>query len=124
MLKQNLLLTFAVAFLSMAPNAVAHGGEHGEVQNKGIDGTISDSMCKADHSAMLKSGKYGKTASQCTSACIRQGQKPVLVSKNNHAVYSFTNPKLAKAHAGHAVHIDGHIDDASKTIHIHSIKTL
>lgn len=87
-----------------------------------VHGVISDSMCKFDHDAMIKSGQYGKTAAECIAKCEQQGMKLVLADKKNQTVYTFVNPKEAKPFVGKSVAVTGHIDDGSKVIHIHSIK--
>jgi hypothetical protein len=86
-----------------------------------INGVISDSMCKFDHSAMIKSG-YGKDAASCTNKCVSKGSKLVLADKKDNNVYTFSNSKQAKAFAGKSVAVTGHIDPQTKVIHIHSIK--
>jgi hypothetical protein len=86
-----------------------------------VTGVISDSMCKFDHTAMIKSG-HGKDAASCTKKCVSDGNKLVLADKKDNTVYSFSNSKLAKAMAGKSVSVTGHIDPETKVIHIHSIK--
>ena len=74
-------------------------------------GTISDSMCGADHSAMA--AKHGgaadvKTSSRdCTLACVKEGGKFVFVSKGK--VYNIANQDFAglQEHAGHTVRLTG-----------------
>jgi hypothetical protein len=87
-----------------------------------MHGVVSDSMCKFNHDAMIKSGQYGKNNAECVLKCEQQGMKLVLADKKNKAVYSFVNAKEAKPFAGQPVVIVGHIDESSKVIHIHSIK--
>lgn len=84
-----------------------------------ISGVISDSMCNDNHAAMLKSGKYGKTAAACAAACIKAGNKPVLVSGGK--VYKLSGTNVSKF-AGKTVTIAGHIDQDAGMIHVHSIK--
>src|SRR5579871_6363016 len=67
-----------------------------------INGVISDSMCKFDHTAMIKSG-HGKDAASCTKKCVSDGNKLVLADKKNDTVYTFSNSKMAKAMAGKSV---------------------
>ena len=73
-------------------------------------GTISDSMCGADHSAMA--AKHGgadvkTSARDCTLACIKEGGKFVFVS--NGKVYNIANQDYAglQEHAGHTVQLTG-----------------
>ncbi len=87
-----------------------------------IRGVISDSMCKFDHDAMIKSGQYGKNDAECVVKCEQQGWKLVLADKKNNAIYSFVNAKDAEPFAGKPVIIVGHIDESRKVVHIHRIK--
>ena len=69
-------------------------------------GQISDSMCKSDH-AMMQKGAMKMSEKDCTAACVKAGQKYVLVS--NGKVFQISNqnaPGLA-ANAGAAVKITG-----------------
>ena len=102
-----------------ADEAAHAKGRHG-VYSGTAHGVISDSMCKFDHSAMVKSGNVD--AKTCTEKCVEQGNKLVLADKKNNIVYTFVNAKEAKPYAGKQVAITGHIDPDTKVIHIHSIK--
>lgn len=111
----------------ISPGALAHGDEHDShkgkqaVRSGTVNGVVSDSMCKSDHSAMIKSG-HGKDDASCTKACWKEGNKAVLVDKKNNIVYSLSNPKSVNKYAGKAVTVTGHIDDSTKVIHVHSVK--
>lgn len=124
-LNNMVLLTTLCAAFGLAGPAFAHEGEgQGKGSTTGlatVHGVISDSMCKFDHSAMVKSGKYGKDDAECIAKCEAQGMKLVLADKKNNAIYNFVNPKEAKAFAGKKVAVTGHVDNASKVIHIHHI---
>lgn len=113
---QSKIMVAGIAVLINANAVLAHGAE-----SKTIDGTIGDSMCKTQHEGMMKSGKYGKNAAECIKKCAQQGMKMVVVDKSGTA-YSIVNPKLAEKFAGQQVHVEGHVDDEAKTVHIHSIK--
>jgi hypothetical protein len=121
------IITLAVSIHLVSPGALAHGDEHGSHKAKQavragtVSGVISDSMCKSDHSAMIKSG-HGKDDASCTRACWKEGNKAVLVDKKNNVVYSLTNGKSVNKYAGKAVTVTGHIDDDTKVIHVHSVK--
>lgn len=99
----------------------AHAKEQHGVYAGTVHGIISDSMCKFDHSAMIKSG-HGTDAKTCTEKCVKEGNKLVLADKKNNTVYTFVNSKLAKSYAGKQVAITGHIDPDTKVIHIHNVK--
>jgi hypothetical protein len=124
-MKTSRLLVKAAMLISISSAALAHGEQHDShqsaVRSGTIYGVISDSMCKSDHSAMIKSG-HGKDAVTCTEACWKEGNKAVLVDKKNNVVYSLTNPKSVTKYAGKTVAVTGHIDDSTKVIHVHSIK--
>ncbi len=69
-------------------------------------GQISDAMCKSDH-AMMQKGAMKMSDKDCTAACVKAGQKYVLVS--NGKVFQISNqnaPGLA-ANAGAAVKVTG-----------------
>lgn len=87
-----------------------------------IKGTLSDSMCKGSHAAMIKMGGYGANAVSCTQKCLKEGNSLVLIDSKTKAVYSLQNPASAKKFAGKKVVISGHIDSASKVIHVHTVK--
>lgn len=114
---------------SMSHTALSHEGhdsdeaakeKHG-VYSGTVHGVISDSMCKFDHSAMIKAG-HGTDAKSCTEKCVKEGNKLVLADKKNKLVYTFVNSKEVKSYAGKKVAITGHIDPDTKVIHIHSVK--
>ncbi len=126
---QKILIATAVMTCLTSTNALAHGDGDGHdgtkantsVRSGTVSGVISDTMCKGDHSAMIKSG-HGKDSASCTKACWKSGNKAVLVDKKNSVVYSFSNPKSVDKYAGKTVSVTGHIDDQSKVIHVHSVK--
>lgn len=107
--------------LSHEGDEVAHAKGHHGVYQGTVHGVISDSMCKFDHTAMIKAG-HGTDAKTCTEKCANVGNKLVLADKKNQIVYTFVNSKEAKSYAGKQVAITGHIDPDTKVIHIHSVK--
>lgn len=126
--KPLLSLVASIVFANMAvahdePAAKANSGgqaQHG-VHEGTVSGVISDSMCKFDHTSMIKSG-YAKDATACTNKCVKSRQKLVLCDKTNHIMYAFTNSKAVKSYAGKTVAVSGHIDADTKVIYVHSIK--
>lgn len=83
-----------------------------------ISGIISDSMCGANHAGM---GELGKDPVTCTTKCVEQGAKYVLVDDAG-IVYSLTDQKKAGNFAGKTVSVSGHIDPITKAIHVHSLE--
>jgi hypothetical protein len=80
-------------------------------------GQISDAMCKSDH-AMMQKGAMKMSEKECAMACVKAGQKYVLVS--NGKVYQIANQNFAGlvANAGAKVTVTGEAsaDDASVTV--------
>ena len=80
-------------------------------------GPISDAMCKSDH-AMMQKGAMKMSEKECTMACVKAGQKYVLVS--NGKVYQIANQTFAglAANAGGSVKATGEAsaDGSSVTI--------
>lgn len=85
-------------------------------------GTISDSYCARDgHAeAMRMSKDMGTTDASCTTACVRQGAKYVLLDREHGKVYSLSDPGEAMRFAGQAVKITG--TAVKSTIRISSIE--
>lgn len=130
MMKQVGLTAALGVALTLSSAAFAHeeSGKDAAADARGgtvhagtVPGVISDSMCKFDHLAMIKSGS-GKNAASCTKNCVAKGAKLVLANKKENKIYTFSNSKMAKAYAGKIVDVTGHIDPQTKVIHIHSIK--
>lgn len=86
-----------------------------------IKGTVSDSMCKLDHSGMIKAG-HGTSAANCTLKCLAAGSKLVLCDTKTKTVYELSDAYKVKKYAGKTVSVNGHIDTTAKTIHVHSVK--
>lgn len=120
------IITLVLTYL-VSPGTLAHGDEHRSQKDKQavrsgtVSGVISDSMCKSDHSAMIKNG-HGKDDASCTRACWKEGNKAVLIDKKNNVVYNLTNAKSVNKYAGKTVTVTGHIDDDTNVIHVHSVK--
>lgn len=80
-------------------------------------GQISDAMCKSDH-AMMQKGAMKMSEKECTMACVKAGQKYVLVT--NGKVYQIANQKFAAlaANGGAKVTVTGEAsaDGASITV--------
>lgn len=84
-------------------------------------GTISDSMCGADHGAMEHGGKK-MSARECTEACVKEGSKYVFVSKGK--VYNIENQDGAglQEHAGHTVKLTGEMSADGKSVKVSKIE--
>lgn len=124
--KQIMMATVVAGLMAAANGAGAHEEEQKAPQKGVYEGTvhgvISDSMCKFDHTAMIKAG-HGKDAASCTKKCVGEGNKLVLADKKDNIVYTFSNSKKAEPFAGKSVAVSGHIDPQTKVIHIHEIKS-
>lgn len=108
-----LLAAFMVTSMPLAESKMVQGT---------MKGLLSDSMCKGDHAGMIKMGGYGTTAVSCSQKCLKEGNSLVFVNSKTKAVYTLQNPGTAKKYAGKTVTISGHIDNASKVIHVHRVK--
>lgn len=86
-----------------------------------IKGSISDAMCGSDH-AMMQKGATKMSEKECVAACIKSGQKYVLVSEGK--VYQIANQTLAelKANAGRTVTATGDVSADGKSITIATLK--
>jgi hypothetical protein len=74
-----------------------------------MKGTISDSKCAAAHAdASEKSMK-------CVQACVKGGQKPVLVTADGK-VLKIANPDKVMEHLGHKVTVTGDVEGDTVTI--------
>jgi len=95
---------------------------------KSFVGEIVDSSCAYNvhsstrsHKEMLKTGKFGKDAIECTRLCVQKfGSSYVLVHNND--VYRLAQQKLAEPFAGVAVKVEGTLSPDGKTIHIDTIE--
>lgn len=111
----KVVFSLALCLICVAGPAVA------KTYSGTISGTLSDSMCKFDHSGMIKAG-HGTNAVTCTQKCLTEGNKLVLCDPKTKIVYNLTDSAKAKKFAGKAVSISGHIDTETKTIHVHGVK--
>ena len=84
-------------------------------------GKISDAMCGADHS-MMQHGSTRMTDKQCTEACVKAGQKYVLVSGGK--VYAIENQNFSglAADAGASVRVTGEASGDGNSIKIGKIE--
>jgi len=91
--------------------------------SKTYTGEITDSACAAmgSHAAMTK-GDPKMTAKDCTIACTQHGAKYVLYDAATKTVYQLDDQKKPEQFAGAKVAVTGTLDDATKTIHIATIK--
>jgi hypothetical protein len=83
-----------------------------------FSGDIMDSAC-------AKGGAHNPsmgTSAQCTIACVKAGSKYVLYDGATKTVYQLDDQTKPEAFAGAKVKVTGTLDDATKTIHLTSIK--
>ena len=90
----------------------------GKAYSGTISGVISDSMCGNNHAGM---GELGKDPVTCTRKCVEQGAKYVLVDETGN-IFSLSNQGKVSSFAGKTVSVTGHIDPATKAIHVHSLE--
>jgi len=83
-------------------------------------GKISDAMCGADH-AMMQKGAAKMSDKECVMACVKSGQKYVLVSSGK--VYQIGNQAVPglKANAGDTVAVTGDVSTDGNSIKIAKI---
>ena len=86
-------------------------------------GQISDAMCKSDH-AMMQKGATKMSEKECTMACVKAGQKYVLVSDGK--VYEIENQTVAglAANAGGTVKVTGAASTDGKSIKIAKLEAV
>lgn len=82
-----------------------------------------DSACAqlGSHAKMMKSMDI-KTTKECTLDCVKGGSKFVLYNAANKTIYQLDDQTKPASFAGEKVRITGTYDQATKTIHIVSIK--
>ncbi len=102
----------AAAIIAAAINALPIMAKAAEAM---LQGTLSDSMCKANHAAMLKMGRYGATAASCIKKCAESGSKIVLIEKSTKTAYVLQNAAQAKPLIGKNVSVMGHVIMAAKS---------
>jgi len=80
-----------------------------------ITGQLTDAMCKSNH-AMMQKGATKMSEKECTLACVKAGQKYVLVS--NGKAYKITNQEFAdmSANAGSTVTATGDVSQDGTSI--------
>jgi len=86
-------------------------------------GQISDSMCKSDH-AMMQKGAMKMSEKECTMACVKSGQKYILVS--NGKVYQIANQSFAAlvANAGGSVKVTGEANADGNSITVAKVDVM
>ena len=86
-----------------------------------LKGNISDAMCGTDH-AMMQKGATKMSEKECVAACVKSGQKYVLVSSGK--VYQIANQSFAglKTNAGGNVTATGEVAADGKSITIVTLK--
>jgi hypothetical protein len=83
--------------------------------DQAVTGVITDSMCKTNH-AMMQKGANKMSDHDCTVACVKSGQKYVLVSGDK--AYEITNQNFAglEKNAGGTVKATGQVSADGKSI--------
>jgi hypothetical protein len=86
-----------------------------------LTGTLTDSMCKSNH-AMMNKGAMKMSEKDCTLACVKAGQKYVLMSEGK--AYKITNQDFAglPANAGGAVTVSGDVSQDGSSITISKVQ--
>lgn len=84
-------------------------------------GQISDAMCGSDHT-MMQNGSKKMSEKDCTAACVKAGQKYVLVS--NGKVLKIANQNFAglAANAGTPVNVTGEASSDGKSVTVSKIE--
>jgi hypothetical protein len=77
-------------------------------------GTVTDTMCGGDHSAMNV-----KPDEKCVTECVKMGAKYGLFDGKN--TYTLSDQKAAAKFAAKKVTVNGTLDQAAKTIQVTSI---
>jgi type 1 fimbria pilin len=102
----------------LAMAAMFVGASYSAQKSATFSGDIMDSAC-------AKGGAHNPsmgTSAQCTLACVKAGSKFVLYDGATKTVYQLDDQKKPVAFAGAKVTVTGTLDDATKTIHVTSIK--
>ena len=103
-------------FLAVA--AICVGTSFSAQKSATFNGSIMDSAC-------AKGGAHNPAmgdAKACTEACVKAGSKYVLYDATSKTAYQLDDQKKPAAFAGAKVSVMGTLDDATKTIHVTSIK--
>jgi hypothetical protein len=77
-------------------------------------GTVTDSMCGADHKSMNMG-----TDEKCVTECVKMGAKYTLFDGQN--AYTLSDQKSAANFAAKKVMVTGTLDEKTKTIQVSSI---
>ena len=87
-----------------------------------VTGVITDSMCKTNH-AMMQKGANKMSDHDCTIACVKSGQKYVLVSGDK--AYEIANQDFAglEKNAGGTVRAIGRVSADGKSITLTKLNT-
>ena len=86
-------------------------------------GQISDSMCKNNH-AMMQKGATKMSDKDCTAACVKAGQKYVLLSGDKVLKISNQNFAGLAANAGGSVKLTGEPSADSGSITVSKIEPI
>ena len=77
-------------------------------------GTVTDSMCGADHKSMNMG-----TDEKCVTECVKMGSKYALYDGRN--IYTLSDQKSAAGFAARKVTVTGTLNEKTKTIQVSSI---
>ena len=101
-MKKTIATIFATAALMLAAG------------NQTFTGSVTDSMCGADHKAMNMG-----TDEKCVTECVKMGAKYALFDGRN--TYTLSDQKSAAKFAAKKVTVTGTLDEKTKTIQVSSI---
>lgn len=120
MIRNRLLLCFLAFVVAFG---YIHADNSSEAQASTFTGEITDSICAragSHQEAMRLSKDMGKTAAQCTIACVEhQGAKYVLYDPADKKIYYLSDQGKLKKFAGEHVSITGVLH--KKEIEVRSI---
>ena len=77
-------------------------------------GTVTDSMCGADHKSMNMGADE-----KCVTECVKMGSKYALYDGKN--IYTLSDQKAAAGFAARKVTVTGTLNEKTKTIQVSSI---
>jgi len=86
-------------------------------------GQISDAMCKNNH-AMMQKGSTKLSEKECTAACVKAGQKYVLLSGDKVLKISNQNFAGLSANAGGSVKVTGEPSADGNSITVSKVEPL
>jgi hypothetical protein len=88
-------------------------------KDRSFTGEITDNEC----ATMGSHAGMGKSPKECTLTCVQRGAKFVLFNAAAKTTYQLDDQKKPSQFAGSKVVVTGSLDDATKAIHVTTIKT-